>query len=62
MKKKIAVKFETNLFTKKINGISWGDMTRPEYSEAHCNGVLLYMVLCKLTGTEVSYTPVSVFL
>jgi hypothetical protein len=52
MKKKIIIiiiRFETKLFTKKINGIVLGDMTRysvywsPQYSEARDNGVLLYV-------------------
>jgi hypothetical protein len=44
---KITVKFETKLFTKKINGIILGDMTipmvypNPWYSEAHYDRVLL---------------------
>jgi hypothetical protein len=47
-KKKIAVKYERKLFTKKINGIVLGDMTRCatypnlQNTEAHYDLVLLY--------------------
>jgi hypothetical protein len=50
---KIAVKPGTMLFTKKINGIILGDMTRhavypnPWYSKAHYKGVLLYWKVCQ---------------
>jgi hypothetical protein len=45
MKRNVAVKFETKLFAKKINGIMLGDMTRPAvypkpwYSEVRYNRV-----------------------
>jgi hypothetical protein len=52
-KQKIAVKPGTMLFTKKINGIILGDMTRPAvcrnpwYSEAYYKGVLMYWKVSK---------------
>jgi hypothetical protein len=51
-RKKNAVKFETELFTEKINGIILGDMTRCavypnlQYIEARYNLVLLYFCAC----------------
>jgi hypothetical protein len=48
MKKQITVNFEMKLFTKKRNGIIFGDMTIMVYlnwwySEAFYNGALLYL-------------------
>jgi hypothetical protein len=48
MKKKIAVKFETKWFTKKIDGIILGDVTRPSvylnprYTKALCNSLTVF--------------------